>query len=111
MPEGFQPNGHHRALAIQLGIDLHEAFALFTDHHASKGNKFKNWDRALNTWLRREKQFSRSRPQDAQFIGQAPQYPPCPIGFCDGSGWFIDRQTKQQVDCECRKSATSTAKV
>ena len=84
MPEGFQPNAHHRALAIQFGVDLEEAFATFVDHHASKGNKFKSWDRALNTWLRRERQFARQRPTDRQFVFQAPQLQPCPVGFCDG---------------------------
>ena len=60
MPEGFQPNAHHRALAAELGVDLEEAVAIFAEHHASKGSRFKSWDRALNTWLWREKQFSRT---------------------------------------------------
>ena len=71
IPEGFRPNAHHRSLALQLGIDLDEAFATFLDHHASKGNRFKSWDRALNTWLRRERQFARQRPTDSQFVFKA----------------------------------------
>jgi hypothetical protein len=103
MPEGFQPNAHHRVLAIQLDIDLEEAFATFVDHHASKEDKFKSWDRALSTWLRREKQFSRQRPSDSQFVFKTPEPPPCSIGFCDGSGWFVDSRTRRTVYCECRR--------
>jgi excisionase family DNA binding protein len=84
MPEGFRPNAHHRALAIQFGIDLEESFATFVDHHATKGNNFKSWDRALSTLLLRQRQFGRLRPRDCQFVCKAPEYPPCPIGFCDG---------------------------
>jgi hypothetical protein len=105
MPEGFQPNAHHRTLALELGINLAEAFETFADHHASKGNKFKSWDRALNTWLRREKQFSRQRPSDSHFARPAPELPPCPLRFCDGSGWYADANTRRIVNCACRRAA------
>src|SRR6266851_4397552 len=87
MPGNFRPNQKHQILAAELGVDLDEAFAMFADHHASKGNKFKSWDLAFNTWLRREKQFagnrssSRPRPSDAQFVFKAPERAPCPVGF------------------------------
>ena len=108
MPEGFEPKAHHRALAAELGVDLEEAFAMFRDHHGAKENKFKNWDLAFNSWLRREKQFSgnrsgsRPRPRDAYMVFKAPERPPCPIGFCDGSGEFVDRTTHRRMDCECK---------
>src|SRR4030095_9019597 len=102
MPTNFGPNAQHRALAIQLGIDLEEAFATFCDHHAAKGNKFLSWDRAFNTWLRREQQFARRhRPCDRQFLSKVAELPSCPIGFCDGSGRFVDRSTRRWMDCEC----------
>jgi integrase len=112
MPEGFHPNGHHRDLAADLGIDLEEAFAVFTEHHAAKGSRFLDWNRALNTWLRREKQFSQSRstasrrprPNDAFMVHKTPERPSCPVGFCDGSGWYMDRATRRPMDCECRSS-------
>ena len=102
IPEGFQPNARHRALTAELGVDLEEAFALFTEHHASKGNKFKDWDRALNTWIRREKQFSRNRPSDAHMVFKTPERPLCAVGFCDGSGWYVDHATRRFMDCECK---------
>jgi hypothetical protein len=102
IPEGFQPNRHHRALAAELGVDLEEEFSIFVDHHLSKGNKFKSWDRALNTWIMRAKQFSRNRPSDSQFVFKTPERAPCPVGFCDGSGWFIDHATRRRMDCECK---------
>jgi hypothetical protein len=104
MPESFQPKTHHRALAAQLGIDLDREFEVFKDHHLAKGSRFKDWNRALNTWLRRAQQFSCSGPSDARFLGQAPQYPPCPLNECDGSGWWIDRQTRRRVNCKCGRA-------
>jgi hypothetical protein len=63
MPDGFQPKESHRQLAAKLGIDLDSAFEKFTDYHLSKGSKFKDWDRALNNWLRNEVSFgSRVKP-------------------------------------------------
>ena len=59
MPERFEPSDHHRALAAELGISLEAAFAKFADHHASKGTKFVDWNKAFNNWLRREKDFAR----------------------------------------------------
>jgi hypothetical protein len=61
MPEAFTPNDSHRKLASELGVNLEECFVAFADFHASKGNKFKNWDLALNTWLRNEVKFARNR--------------------------------------------------
>ena len=60
MPDGFQPKESHQQLATELGIDLQTAFEKFKDHHLSKGSKFKDWDRALNTWLRNEVRFALS---------------------------------------------------
>lgn len=58
MPAGFRPNAGHQTLAQELGVDLETAFAAFTDHHLAKGSVFKDWDRAFNTWLRREPKFA-----------------------------------------------------
>lgn len=57
MPEGFHPTDEHIHLAHDLGVDINAAFPAFVDFHLSKGNTFRDWDRALNSWLRKEKRF------------------------------------------------------
>ncbi|ENI4191454.1 helix-turn-helix domain-containing protein [Salmonella enterica] len=61
MPEGFSPSASHQKMAEEYGISLQEEFDKFTDHHISKGSKFIDWNRALNTWLRNAKGFQKSR--------------------------------------------------
>ncbi len=62
MPEGFSPAPSHHKMAEEYGISLQEEFDKFIDHHLSKGSKFIDWNRALNTWLRNAKGFQKSRP-------------------------------------------------
>lgn len=54
-PHDFEPNEANRRLADERGLDLDAVIAHFRDHHESVGNKFVDWHKALNTWLRREK--------------------------------------------------------
>lgn len=61
MPEGFSPSASHQKMAEEFGISLQDEFDKFTDHHLSKGSKFIDWSRALNTWLRNAKGFQKSR--------------------------------------------------
>ncbi|EAP8960491.1 helix-turn-helix domain-containing protein [Salmonella enterica] len=61
MPEGFSPSASHQKMAEEYGISLQEEFDKFTDHHLSKGSKFIDWSRALNTWLRNARGFQKSR--------------------------------------------------
>ncbi|KAB0849128.1 helix-turn-helix domain-containing protein [Cronobacter sakazakii] len=61
MPEGFSPSEAHQKMANEYGISLQEEFEKFTDHHLSKGSKFIDWNRALNTWLRNARGFQKSR--------------------------------------------------
>ncbi|EOL9075757.1 helix-turn-helix domain-containing protein [Cronobacter malonaticus] len=65
MPEGFLPSASHQRMAEEYGISLQEEFEKFTDHHLSKGSKFIDWNRALNTWLRNAKGFQKSRPSNS----------------------------------------------
>lgn len=65
MPEGFSPSASHQKMAEEYGISLQEEFDKFTDHHISKGSKFIDWNRALNTWLRNAKGFQKSRPSNS----------------------------------------------
>jgi squalene cyclase len=57
MPKGFAPKESHYDLAKVLGVDLERAFPKFCDYHLAKGNKFKNWDFALNTWIRNDAEW------------------------------------------------------
>lgn len=59
IPDSFSPNEKHSQLATKLGLTLAEEFEAFKDHHQSKGSVFKDWNLALNTWLRNAKKFSR----------------------------------------------------
>ena len=59
-PENFTPNENNIALAKKLGLDLAAIVPKFLENHASKGNTFTDWNLALNTWLRREREFSKS---------------------------------------------------
>ncbi|EJX1818761.1 helix-turn-helix domain-containing protein [Salmonella enterica] len=61
MPEGFSPSASHQKMAEEFGISLQDEFEKFTDHHLSKGSKFIDWSRALNTWLRNARGFQKSR--------------------------------------------------
>jgi uncharacterized protein YdaU (DUF1376 family) len=61
MPDSFKPSDAHRALAAELRVNPDSAFAEFADHHVSKGSTFKDWDRAFNSWLRRECKFHRGQ--------------------------------------------------
>lgn len=65
MPEGFSPSASHQKMAEEYGISLQEEFDKFIDHHISKGSKFIDWNRALNTWLRNAKGFQKSRPSNS----------------------------------------------
>lgn len=65
LPEGFSPSPSHHKMAEEYGISLQEEFDKFIDHHLSKGSKFIDWNRALNTWLRNAKGFQKSRPSNS----------------------------------------------
>lgn len=58
-PSNWEPNAHHAQLANEAGIDLRTEATQFLDFHASKANKFADWDRAFNTWLRNAKKWKK----------------------------------------------------
>jgi hypothetical protein len=68
-PDDFEPNQNNREVAARQGVDLDSLIEQFADHHRAKGSKFKDWNLALNTWIRRE------RPGAA---GVAPERTPFP---------------------------------
>jgi hypothetical protein len=60
-PANFSPNENNIVLAKKLGLDLAAIVPKFLANHASKGNTFKNWHRALDTWMLREREFSKPK--------------------------------------------------
>lgn len=56
-PKGLAPNDGNRDLASRLGVNLENEFEAFSDHHRAKGSTFKDWNLALNTWLRNAVKF------------------------------------------------------
>lgn len=60
-PDNFAPDENNRALAAALGVDLTIELPAFSDHHRAKGSTFKEWNLALNTWLRNAARFNHSR--------------------------------------------------
>lgn len=91
-PTGFQPNENNRSNAQKFGVNLEAAVEAFEDYHVSKGNKFVDWNRALNTWLRNTVLFSgRSLPVDPPKIFPATPTAP-PPEFIDAQRRYREKQ-------------------
>jgi hypothetical protein len=59
--EDFEITPHLKEWAIKGGyehIDLGKETAKFIDHHAAKGTRFKDWDRAWQKWIRQADEWS-----------------------------------------------------
>lgn len=53
MPDLWAPKEDpHHQMAHDLGLSLFDEMDKFRDFHQSRGNRFVDWDRAFNTWLR-----------------------------------------------------------
>jgi hypothetical protein len=61
LPLDFVPNDGHKKLAEELRVTLNDELAKFSDYHVAKGTTMKNWDAALNTWLRNAVGFNRGK--------------------------------------------------
>lgn len=84
MPKGFAPSDKHQQLAVDLGTDLNSEFLAFTDFHVSKGSVFKDWDAALNTWLRNARKFGQRNTNVGRSTGvvtSTGDYNSIPDGF------------------------------
>lgn len=84
MPKGFSPNEKHQQLAGEMGADLNSEFLAFKDFHVSKGSVFKNWDAALNTWLRNARKFGQRQTNGVRSTGvvtSTGDYNSIPEGF------------------------------
>lgn len=62
LPHDFKPSEGNIQLAISEGVDLDRELPKFCDHHAAKGSTFKDWNRALNTWIRNAVDYGPRRP-------------------------------------------------
>lgn len=65
-PKDLSPNERNRELAKELGVNLQSEFDAFADHHQAKGTTFKDWNLALNTWLRNAVKFGAKPTQSAK---------------------------------------------
>lgn len=71
-PENFTSTEGNQRLANELGVDLQIEMSAFSDHHRSKGSTFKDWNLALNTWLRNAVKFGRRvQPAQRQFAAKS----------------------------------------
>lgn len=59
-PVNFSPNENNKSVSEEMGVDLQTEIIAFADFHKSKGSTFKDWNLALNTWIRNSKKFSKS---------------------------------------------------
>lgn len=72
-PKDFTTSEGNLKLATELGVDLQSEVMAFSDHHQSKGSTFKDWNLALNTWLRNAAKFGRSAKPSARNHGPRSQ--------------------------------------
>ncbi|HHA0037638.1 TPA: replication protein [Yersinia enterocolitica] len=94
-PVGFSPTEKHESLAAKLGVNLQNEFEAFSDYHESKGSKFKNWDAALNTWLRNSVKFSGKpsfsvKPQAVSSRATSDNFSAKNYGSTEYPGWVED---------------------
>ena len=59
LPPDFKPTADHENLAWSLDLHINPEFTKFCDFHQSKGSKFVDWNKALNTWIRNAPKFIR----------------------------------------------------
>ena len=59
LPDSFEPNANNIETAKKAGIDIEYQLQQFKDWHLAKGSKYKDWNRAFNTWIRKSVEFNR----------------------------------------------------
>lgn len=67
MPTDFVPNANNKNVSVEVGANLESEIIKFADFHKSKGSTFKDWNLALNTWLRNTTRFG-SKPSKPDFM-------------------------------------------
>lgn len=90
-PKGLTPNDGNRDLASRLGVNLESEFEAFSDHHQAKGSTFKDWNLALNTWLRNAVKFGAkpaARTNSAPARAVAEKFNTKDYGSTDTPAWM-----------------------
>lgn len=62
LPADLEPLPRHRDAAQRAGVDMATELAKFRAHHESKGTLFRDWHRALDTWMINAAEFKRLGP-------------------------------------------------
>jgi hypothetical protein len=70
LADDYSPKETHFELAKQLNVNVNAELLKFSDYHKSRGNKFKSWDFAFNTWLRNASDFKRPNVSTPAFDGR-----------------------------------------
>ena len=81
LPDNFTPNAKHNALAAELGVNLATELEKFCDHAKATGKRYKDWNAALNNWLRNSVRFWTSRVSDRRLNAPAKPMTYTPEGF------------------------------
>lgn len=79
MPDGFGLDDGRRNYAINKGIPpamIDEMFEHFANHHASKGSRFVDWNRAWMTWVQNSRRWGQGPSGAAGSRGGPPGRPP-----------------------------------
>lgn len=74
LPENFQVTQKHIDYATEKSLpDPSQEIDKFMNYHASKGNKFADWDRAFFNWLINAKKFNTQKENNYAIHQQNPQ--------------------------------------
>jgi hypothetical protein len=76
LPDDFRPSDAHQALAAELRVDVRAEWPGFVDHHRAKGSTMKDWDAALNTWIRNAAKFRKGPPPPLSIVADPSHLPP-----------------------------------
>lgn len=70
LPKNFEPNENNISTAKQIGADIGYQLQQFKDWHLAKGSKYKDWNKAFNTWIRKSAEFSKGRNSGSSMVQQ-----------------------------------------
>ena len=92
LPDDFEPNDANRRLAEERNLDLDAVVAHWRDHHLAKDSRFVDWQRALGTWIRREKPGpSQPAPREHRHVSEI-EKPPDGLTDEQYAAWYRDRR-------------------
>ncbi len=94
-PDDFEPNETNRTLAAEKNLDLDAMIESFKDWHLSKDSRFADWQRALGTWLRREKGNPAPKPVSRIPHVSELEQPPDGLSPDEYAQWDYERRQKR----------------